>query len=384
MSYLWNIKYNLRYKYKELRNKPQEELKWAILCKESDTVKHLLKGGVFKRKSHPNGEMGHSNDNMRYLAYCAKHNLIDIGKLLLKSNVDTYSKESAFLIAIDEYGYEFVQLLIDSDIEIDKRDSDGKTPLMRLLSKGKYINPTQSRYELVKLLIKNGADVNAKDPDGRSALICAIDQKAHSNEERINIIKLLISYGSKIEQKDKLGRTAVITAILENNIEAVTLLIEGRAKIDLNTEFFYSSGILTRTLKTEFEKVNLPIGKLLYDSGFMNEKDYQCHIEARRKYEIRMEEKENELSRKIETERETHKNELRSLSIDSAIAYIVDISRNEKLHRNTKIKEIGEELNKSFGFSGMVQVCNKVGEKLHGSSKREIESTWDGIGSWRG
>ena len=76
-----------------------------------------------------------------------------------------------------------------------------------------------------------------------------------------------------------------------------------------------------------------------------------------------------------------------NLTIESAIDKIVEIGRYSSafdLRTNSEIREIGETINKEYGFSGMVQVCESAGSSLGGSALRMIEKNWSGIGNWRG
>lgn len=57
-----------------------------------------------------------------------------------------------------------------------------------------------------------------------------------------------------------------------------------------------------------------------------------------------------------------------------------DENRSPFLEKNElRVREIGEALNKVYGFSGMVFVC----EQLPFPDQRELEVAWHGIGDWR-
>lgn len=45
---------------------------------------------------------------------------------------------------------------------------------------------------------------------------------------------------------------------------------------------------------------------------------------------------------------------------------------------------VGESLESSCGFDGMVRACETVRAKLGGVAHRELEAAWDGVGDWRG
>ena len=49
-----------------------------------------------------------------------------------------------------------------------------------------------------------------------------------------------------------------------------------------------------------------------------------------------------------------------------------------------KSRKIGNKINASFGFDGMVYICENIRSELGQVSYRQLESAWDGIGEWRG
>jgi uncharacterized protein len=76
--------------------------------------------------------------------------------------------------------------------------------------------------------IESGTNINTCDEDGRSLLINAILKK------KMEIVKYLIKKGIDINlQDDNMGYTALHVACTENNFEAVQILLENKAKIDI-------------------------------------------------------------------------------------------------------------------------------------------------------
>ena len=61
-----------------------------------------------------------------------------------------------------------IQELIDSGVNINRRDAKGRTLLFELSSK--------RRIESIKILIKNGIEINAEDNYGRTVLSEAVDK----------------------------------------------------------------------------------------------------------------------------------------------------------------------------------------------------------------
>jgi ankyrin repeat protein len=85
---------------------------------------------------------------------------------------------------------EAVQLYLDSGMNVNVKNSYGRTPLISASAAEKESPWYNKNADMVKLLLKNGADVNAKDNDGLTALATA--QKA----ERPAIVQLLKDAGA--------------------------------------------------------------------------------------------------------------------------------------------------------------------------------------------
>lgn len=47
-------------------------------------------------------------------------------------------------------------------------------------------------------------------------------------------------------------------------------------------------------------------------------------------------------------------------------------------------RKIGQKINASHGFDGMVYVCESIRDELGQVAYRQLEAAWDGIGKWRG
>lgn len=121
-----------------------------------------------------------------------------------------------------------VQTLIDSGVNINRRDSKGRTLLFDLASK--------RRIESIKILIKNGIDINAEDSYGKTILSEAVD--------RIDgmMIRFLLEHGASVNHINSSGRTVLQDAALEENVKVFEILMS--QKPDLNIKDHYGKTVL--------------------------------------------------------------------------------------------------------------------------------------------
>jgi RNA polymerase sigma factor (sigma-70 family) len=160
------------------------ELNWAITCNDIEWVKKLLKEGVDVNSRDEEGQTP--------LFYAARYGDLDILDVLLKRGADLKitSKSGStvldmtfnsgqevrdFLIhagapldSLDEFNaairvgdMKSVEHLLQTDLDINKKDHHGITPLMYAAEKG--------NIEIIKLLLEEGANTEVKDSKGKSA-----------------------------------------------------------------------------------------------------------------------------------------------------------------------------------------------------------------------
>lgn len=104
-----------------------------------------------------------------------------------------------------------IQDIIDSGVNINRRDDKGRTLLFELSAK--------RRIESIKILIKNGIDVNAEDNYGKTVLSEAV------NKIDGMMIRFLLEHGASINHKNSSGRTVMHDAALEENEKVFEILM---------------------------------------------------------------------------------------------------------------------------------------------------------------
>lgn len=119
-----------------------------------------------------------------------------------------------------------IRKLVGEGAEINARDADSMTPLIRA--------SLQGFSDTVSLLLSLGADPNAHDVYGVTALMQA-SWAGHSA-----IVDMLIAYGADVDAKStdesrnlrKKGVTALMGAAIGGNVETAQRLVEGGARFN--------------------------------------------------------------------------------------------------------------------------------------------------------
>jgi len=160
---------------------------------------------------------------------------------------DPYQLHSAAM-----WGYEdSARNLIAKGADVNARDKDGNTPLMRAVSLG--------NTKVAKLLIDNGADVNAGPMDSIGCTILASAIMGGYTE----IANLLISRGANVNARDKNGiNTPLSWAMYKENIKIAKLLIDNGA--DVNARYFIGGN--THLMNAAYSG-DTKVAKLLIDNG---------------------------------------------------------------------------------------------------------------------
>jgi len=128
-------------------------------------------------------------------------------QLFKNSSFESFQKE----LLNDNINVNKIQKDIDSGIDINSVDENGRTILFSLCAKKKI--------EAIKIIIKNGIDLSIEDKYGKTVLNDAID---HSDGV---IIRLLLENGFDINHKNSSKRTILQDVALEGNYKIFQILM---------------------------------------------------------------------------------------------------------------------------------------------------------------
>ena len=126
-----------------------------------------------------------------------------------------------------------MELLFQTNLDINTQDSSGFTPFMEACWDG--------QTEIVNLMLtaseEYGIDLNARDDFGRTGFMIAC-YKGHTE-----IVNLMITaspaseeYGIDPNARDDFGRTGFMIACFRGHTETVNLMIENRTKYGINIQ----------------------------------------------------------------------------------------------------------------------------------------------------
>ena len=163
--------------------------------------------------------------NITFTRAVASGNL-RILKQMLKKGADVNRRDSdartPLIRALDNGHYEAANLIIEAGADVNICDSNGKT-LLNLAAE-------HSHSEAMRVLIKAGADVNKSGPGGKTLLIKA------SETGDYEMVRLLVESGADVN-KFNIWNTPLWYAVKNHHIECVSLLIEAGADVNLFNPF---------------------------------------------------------------------------------------------------------------------------------------------------
>lgn len=151
------------------------------------------------------------------LTYAAQWgNAVSVNLLLNKGAAATAPGETALLEAAGRRRADIVGLLLKRGANVNGRDSNGQTALMRVAMLDEYATSTQpdSASRIAQFLLAHGAAINAQDKTGATALMKAVDALQDAGTA---VLRFLLSRGAAVNLQDKAGQTALMRAIYQDN-----------------------------------------------------------------------------------------------------------------------------------------------------------------------
>lgn len=181
--------------------------------------------------------IGFTGTPLQRAAFLGNYN---IAKILLDNGADMTIKQSRngwfpLHSSVMNGSVEVAELLLERGAEIDCRDNDKATPLIRAIKSG-----NTGQREIANLLIKKGADINAVDSEGFSSLYYAVIN-GYSG-----IVDILISQGADLSFRDKIhDRNLLHFASIRGYKAIVESLADAGLKVNENdkhenTPLFYA------------------------------------------------------------------------------------------------------------------------------------------------
>lgn len=112
----------------------------------------------------------------------------------------------------------FLEMLIDVGVDVNLRDSDGRTPLHKAVR--------ANHEDVIRCLMEHGADPNSRtDGSGEPVLHYAIVRSSDVT------VETLVSAGCSLNLRSRSGESPMHVAISENRFETVKLLCEKGANL---------------------------------------------------------------------------------------------------------------------------------------------------------
>lgn len=271
----------------------------ALLAKESELAKFLIKAGANPETRNPDGSTAfriacytgqldileafiengfvfnlRSQKAWELLVWCSQVGSLEALSFLLYLFPEQHS--SIFVKAAKEGLFLILRNLLNTDINLNTRDSEFHTALMWATY--------HEHVDIVSLLLEAGADPNVTDGHGRTAMYWA----SHSRDRRIlgllcskvkprhfrgrillyavsqnlpKFAEFLLRKGIDVNLQNESGTTALIMACDTEQIGFVKILLDSGARTEIRTNTGYTA------LMSASETGNLEVVNLLLDSG---------------------------------------------------------------------------------------------------------------------
>ena len=132
----------------------------------------------------------------------------------------------ALFIAVERKHLAVAQLLLDSGVNVDVKDSMGQTSLHRATHR--------ENEDMIRLLLKNGADIDCQNDDGRTSWSANV----RTTDERI--LKILLEAGADPSTKGHQGVSELYIAAQNGETQVVKLMLDSGTDPSVQTQFLWA------------------------------------------------------------------------------------------------------------------------------------------------
>jgi ankyrin repeat protein len=141
----------------------------------------------------------------------------------LKQQVAYAEGQSLLPLAIYVGNFEFVRILLDKGVDVNRRDVDGDTGLLQAVKQ-------LDNLAAVKLFVDNGANLDSQDTEGRTALMAAVRKWSE------DLVCLLLKHRVNQDLQDKEGQTALMIAVWRDSKNIVWFPLKHAADLSLKND----------------------------------------------------------------------------------------------------------------------------------------------------
>ena len=186
----------------------------TALCTAVSKDKPNLLRLLLKYGAQVNGSQSSGGEPALYLA--CKKGFTEIVQILLNTNVDLEKKPpgagTALHKMVEKQNVEMVQLLLSKGAKAETQAPGSSSAMFRAAEKG--------NLDLVRLLLAHGADVDSVSSSGNTALLEV------TNKDNLDMVKLLLSHGANVNANAYGGETPITKASKKGKTELVKLLLD--------------------------------------------------------------------------------------------------------------------------------------------------------------
>lgn len=197
----------------------------AITYGKVEIARSLLAKGANVNAANHNGDtpLMIASEGTAYLP-----NNMPLVELLLAANANIETQDSrgrtALHRATGEGKLDVVRVLLDRGATIDKKANDGATALFDSVQFGKV--------PILELLIERHAQVDLTDASGNTPLMVASEGNAYL-PNNAPMVAALLAAGAQVDSVDSRGRSALYRASSEGKVDAMRLLLDHKADVNL-------------------------------------------------------------------------------------------------------------------------------------------------------